>query len=385
MSGLHVEIRDPDADLLPHWRDLAERATTNAFLDPAGLRAVRETGFAEPRVLVAWDTAATPARLVGLMALRAQKTFGFRHLWSVPHYYAFTSNPVIDPNYADDVVPAFLAEIACHPELPKVIRLQYLDGGDPTYGAILAALAGRMAHSQVLSERERAFVTSTWGIKPNSATRKKLRQQWNRLTATSTVEIVNERSESAARGALEIFLVMEAASWKGDRGTALLSSERDTAFIRRFVAAMAVAGNASVPLLRVDGKPIAAFVLFYAGAKAYTWKVAYDAEYSRFSPGALLAEKLTESFFAGGEITAIESCAPEEGFLYRLWFGRRPTVDLLVDLAPRRSLAFSAIAAHIRAQQWLSAKRHQVRTGDWPWKRPKAAPAAASAESSAKS
>ena len=35
------------------------------------------------------------------------------------------------------------------------------------------------------------------------------------------------------RGAFETYLAMEAASWKGARGTALLCDEEDAAFARR--------------------------------------------------------------------------------------------------------------------------------------------------------
>ncbi len=386
MADLDVEIREPDADLAPDWRDLVGRAPANVFVDPVGLKAVRESGFAEPLVLLAWDRTESPAKLVGLMALRTQRTPGLlsRHLCSLPHYYAFISSPVIDPAYAGDVVPAFFAEIVRRPDLPKVIRFEHLDGGDRSYDAIRSALDGPATQSLVLSDRERAYVTREPGIKRSGATRKKLRQQWNRLSATGTVDVVNERKADAASAALEIFLAMEAASWKGDTGTAFLSNARDTAFVRRFVAAMAAAGNASVALLRVDGTPIAAQVLFYAGKTAYTWKTAYDAAYGRFSPGALLVEKVTEVAFESEGIAAIESCSPEGGFMDRMWDGRRSTVDLLVELAPRKSLTFRAVAAEVRARTALKAMRGRLRRRGWPWQSAKAAPADAPQESSAK-
>ncbi len=313
--------------------------------------------------MLAWDRAAAVPRLVGMMALRARKTPGLpvRHLCSQPQDYAFVSNPVIDPDYAGDVMPAFFAEIAGRPDLSNIIRFQHLDGSDPSYAAIMAALAGRAIQGRVLSLHESAVVTPQSGIKRSGSTRKKLRQDWNRLSAAGTVAIVNERSEDAARAGLEVFLEMEAASWKGERGTALLASARDTAFVRRFVAAMAACGNASVALLCLDGKPIAAQVLFYAGPKAYTWKTAYDFGYGRFSPGLLLIDKLTEVLFQHGGTTVINSCTPDGGFMTRIWTDRRPTVDLLVELGPRKSLAFHMIVAQARALAWASAARRRLR------------------------
>jgi CelD/BcsL family acetyltransferase involved in cellulose biosynthesis len=378
MPKLRIEVRPPDEDLAPHWRDLVGRASGNAFADPSGLKAACEQGFAEPFVMLAWDDADTPARLVGLMALRAQKTPGLpaRHLWSQAQDYAFVSNPVVDPACGDEVMRAFFAEIARRPDLPKIVRFQHLDGSDPSYDAIAAALAAPLTQSLILEESETPIITREAGMKRSGSTRKKLRQHWNRLAATGAVDVVNERSEAAARDALETFLVMEAAGWKGERGSAILSSARDTAFVRAFVAAMAAHGNASVALLRIDGRPIAAQVLFYAGAKAYTWKTAYDAAYGDFSPGALLIERLTAMLFEEGGIAAIDSCSNGGGFMATLWEGRRPTLDLLVELGPRRSLAFHMIVAHVRGMALIRIARQRLRAGYTALKRARTAPAA---------
>lgn len=379
MSGLAIEIREPDADLTPHWRDLVERARTNVFMDPVGLKAAHDSGFDRPLTLLAWDTTTTPARLAGLWALRPQRTFGlpWRHLHGLPHDYAFLSSPVVDPDRADEVIAAFFSAIIRRSDLPKVVRLRYLDGGDRAYAAIADVLASHGFPSVVLGERQRPFATRESGVKRSGSTRKKLRQDWNRLSAAGTVEVVNDRDPTAAAEGLEIFLAMEAASWKGGHGTAFLSTERDAAFVRHYFSVMAAAGDASVALLRVDDAPIAAQVLLYSGATAYTWKTAYDAAFGRFSPGALLVDKVTDMLLASGAVTAIESCSPEGGFMGQIWSGRRPTLDLLVELGQRRSLTFLALVAGVRAHAGLKALRTQLRAGQWPWKRATPTPTAA--------
>jgi Acetyltransferase (GNAT) domain len=165
--------------------------------------------------------------------------------------------------------------------------------------------------------------------------------------------------------AFEVFLTLEAGSWKGAHGTALLNDAKDAAFARRLIGDLAEQGNASVALLRIDGRAIAAQVLLYCGTMAYTWKTAFDAEYAKFSPGALLVDKVAEELFSAHGITSIESCSPEKSFMAQLWSGRRATVDLLVDVGARRSFNFALAALAERAFTQMKHLRDRLRAVSW--------------------
>ena len=356
-----VDIRVPDLALVPHWDALVLRAGGNVFMHPAALCAAAATGFARIHVLLAWDG----DRLVGLWALRERRSAPLfpKFLAAPPYEYAFVANPVIDPG--TDVMPAFFDAIAREPALPKVIQLKLLDGDDATCRAIVSALGARNGQMLKLSERTRPFLGSESERKRSGSTGKKLRQDWNRLSGVGAVEIGNERSPGEVRAALEVFLAMEARSWKGANGTALLCDEDDAAFARRFIGGLAEHSSASVALLRVDGKAIAAQVLLYSGAMAYTWKTAFDAAFAKFSPGALLIDKATDALFAAG-IAQIESCSAESSFMEQLWTGRRTTVDMLVDVDTRKSATFILAAAGEHAYAWAREKRNQLRGVSWP-------------------
>jgi hypothetical protein len=213
----------------------------------------------------------------------------------------------------------------------------------------------------MLSETSRPFVTREFGVKRSGSTRKKLRQDWNRLSALGTVDVVNDRALDGARQAFETFLALERASWKGAQGTALLSDPRDAAFVRRLFQSLAAQQNASVALLRVDGEAIAAQVLMYCGPTAYTWKTAFDANYSKYSPGTLLIDRMTDELFAGPDILAINSCAAEDSFMAQLWAGRRTMVDMLVHVGPGKSLAYRMEAGRQLGYQRLRDLRGRLR------------------------
>ena len=364
MHHVTVSFGSPDLDIAQHWAALSCRAAANVFMNPAALKAVHATDFAQVHVLLAWLGDAQPARLVGLWALQDAR---LTPMWPVflaspPYNYAFLSNPVIDPEFMDEAVAAFLDAIEHERRLPKVVRLRYLDANSDSYAAILKALVARGAHVVKLSERQRAFVTKEFGLKRSGSTRKKLRQDWHRLCALGTVEVLNDRSHVAAQDAFEIYLAMEVASWKGARGTALLCDAADAAFARRLIAALAAERNASVALLKVDGRVVAAQVLLYCGSMAYTWKTAFDSDFGKFSPGALLVDKVSEQLFAAHGIEAIESCSPQGGFMSRMWDGRRATVDLLADLGTGKSLRFAAMAAGERSYEQLRRIRNTLFT-----------------------
>ena len=99
----------------------------------------------------------------------------------------------------------------------------------------------------------------------------------------------------------------------------------------------------------------------YCGTTAYTWKTAFDAEYAKYSPGALLIDKITDELFAGSGIVAINSCAAEASFMGQLWAGRRPTVDLLIDIGARKSVGYRIEAARQLAYQRLRSWRDGFR------------------------
>jgi CelD/BcsL family acetyltransferase involved in cellulose biosynthesis len=367
MGRIEVEIGAPGADVATHWDSLAARAAVNVFMSPAALNAACATKFAQVHVLRAWEASAGEQRLVGLWAFEER---GIAPLWPAflaapPYDYAFVSTPVVDPAVMDDVIAAFFDAIERDPALPNVIRLKFLDADSEAYRAMQRALSRRASQTLMLSERQRPFLAGESEMKRSGSTRKKLRQDWNRLSALGAADVVNDRAAAAVREAFELFLSLEAGSWKGAHGTALLNDAKDATFARRLIRDLAAQGNASVALLRVDGRPIAAQVLLYCGTMAYTWKTAFDAGYAKYSPGALLVDKVTDELFSAHNITAIESCSPEKGFMAQLWSGRRATVDLLVDVGARRSLNFALAAAAERGTAQLKDWRDRLRAVSW--------------------
>lgn len=344
---ISVTIASPDQDIAAQWSDLAARAPGNAFMNPVALKAAFDTMFAVVHVLLAWEEGVESTRLVGLWALQQRSVMAFwpALLEARPYNYAFLSTPVIDPAFVNEVIPAFFAAIRNHPELPNLVSLREMDGDSPTFAAMQKTIADEGHAHLMLTRSARPSVSREKGVKNSGSTRKKLRQDWNRLSGLGTVDVTNERSADAARAGFEHFLELEKRSWKGAEGTAILCDDRDAVFTRRLIGDLAVDGNASVALLRLDGRPIAAQVVLYCGTTAYTWKTAFDADFSKYSPGVLLIDKLTGQLFGETDVQAIDSCSAEGSFMGQLWTGRKTMVDMVVDVGASRSLVFAMEAA----------------------------------------
>jgi len=332
-------------------------------MNPAALIAAEATDFAILRVLLAWEIDAEPRRLVGVWALQRRRVGGALPviLEALPHFYAFLSTPVVDPEYVDRVIPAFLDAIEQDPGLPNAVTLRSFDAESQAYGVLQAALIGKGGAAIEVKRFARPVVSPACGVKRSGSTRKKLRQDWKRLSAQGEVAVVNDRAPAGVAAAFECFLTLEAESWKGARGTAVACDPIDAAFTRRMVRDMAARGEASVAVLQVDGRPIAAQVLMYCGATAYTWKIGYDAAYGKFSPGALLVDRITEQLFAAGFL-AIDSCSAENTFMSQLWSGRRAMVDMVIDVGARRSLGFAVEVARQIGTERLRELRNLIRS-----------------------
>lgn len=373
-----VRIGSPAEDLAEPWAALVQRAPGNVFIDPTAVRAAAALSFSRPRTLAAWDRADGAGKLVGLWSLREITLIPFCSLLVAPAFnYAFAGTPVIDPAASEAGMAAFLEAIASDPALPKVLRLKDIDADSPSFATLMRLVEARGWQTLRLATSLRPIATTQTGVKRSGSTRKKLRQDWSRLSAVGTVEITNARDATTVAAAFETFLALEAGSWKGAQGTALLNSARDAAFVRRLIADLAAERKASVALLRLGGRTLAAQVLLYCGRVAFTWKTAFDAEFAKYSPGMLLVDRVSDDLLASGEIEKIDSCSPEKSFMAQLWTGRQPMVDLLVDLSPRRSLTFRFAAFAETARLQLRALRDGLRAQPWAAIARRRAPAAA--------
>jgi hypothetical protein len=127
---------------------------------------------------------------------------------------------------------------------------------------------------------------------------------------------------------------MEAGGWKGKKRSALVTDRYHTAFAREAVSNLSAIDAVRIHTIDFNGKAIAAIVVLMMGGEAYTWKTAYDENYSRYSPGKLLMGELTEWHLDDANIVRSDSCAvPDHPIMSRFWKEREEMGTLVIGLS----------------------------------------------------
>jgi len=204
----------------------------------------------------------------------------------------------------------------------------------------------------------------------SSSSRKKLRQHRRRLAEKGNLTTVIVTEPDAVRNALEEFMQMEAAGWKGQQGTALLCDPGHAAFMRKAIVGMAERGCAQIHAMYLDRRPVSMQVIVRAGAVAFTWKTSYDEEFQDYSPGMLLLEDYTTALLADRTIAYVDSCAHDDSGYMSVWTERQSVADLWIDVRRGGAASFFILSRlqkyyrHMRAltkdTYWALRNRH------WP-------------------
>jgi CelD/BcsL family acetyltransferase involved in cellulose biosynthesis len=87
---------------------------------------------------------------------------------------------------------------------------------------------------------------------------------------------------------LDIAFAVEAASWKGKTGTALLHEPRRSGFYRRYAHAACHDGTLRLAFLKIGEHPVAMQIALQCSNAFWLLKIGYDAAFADCSPGNLL-------------------------------------------------------------------------------------------------
>lgn len=324
---------DPLSDRLPAdaWRRLCDEALDpNPFFGPDFLRPYLENMEGRSiRLAVVRDVrtgswllaAPLGKRRLGLV-MKASTVWATEYSpLGVPLMHASAGTDAVDAFYRGAAGPGKLLAI---PYLPLASQTAARLTGAGAARISVAAKAERSGHDAGTAGKaqlEAAF---------SGKRRKEMRRLLRRLGDHGEVRFQNLHGPQVP-DAFEAFLALEAAGWKGRSGTALASRPQTETFSRSAIANLARSGGVRIDQLQVGDGLVASLILIQQGGRVFSWKIAFDEDYARHSPGAQIVLQAMRENLASPGFTAADSLAtPGHSMIGPLWRGRVETGTLLV-------------------------------------------------------
>ncbi len=332
---------DPDAPWVSAWRTLSRAPfIENLFYDPDFALAAGTAFGAGVVVILVGDR---PPEQPGLRLLAVWPCRCQRRRWGLPlrlamgwtHGYGVFGVPLLDPENPTDALRRLLHAIGRFTG-PRAM-LSYL----PTAGRFAEVLdevcrAEGLAQARFWDHSRAVFEPSarpgdertTYLDHLSARRRRRLRQSAERL---APLEFESLRDPLVLPAALNDYIALEAAGWKGRAGTALGGNPGEVALLQASVAAFGARGQVRIDRLRREGTTLASAIIYVTGARAWCLKISFLESTARDSPGALLLHRITQSLIAEGSLNGVDSCAPPDFQLAEtFWKERMPLTHLLL-------------------------------------------------------
>jgi hypothetical protein len=252
------------------------------------------------------------------------------------HPYAPLGSPLIDRDTAQQATDGLIA----HMRMTKrtLFAIPHLPLKGPAAEALRAA-AARSGFATVAERQLRPILypdmaagVAEFDKMMNQKRRRELDRQMRRLCEVGAVSFTWARTSSEIENAINVFLTLESSGWKGRRGTALARKQGVLDFARAAVTQLAESGVATIDVLRLGDKPIAALIRFEQEGLSIPWKVAFDEEYAAYSPGKQLMCDETRRWLADPTIERVDPvCEEDNPLMAPLWPDREPYGTLLIS------------------------------------------------------
>jgi len=361
-----LDLTQLDA-IIDDWRDLAGRTLVpNAFYEPAFALAAAPAFGQDAGALLVWS-GSLPRKLLGLFPARiVKRRYGLKLLlllgWT--HPYAPLGTPLVDREAAEPVITAWLAHLGKNTALPGLVLLPFLPDAGPFAAALNAILRRTQMPSAEFNPHTRALLApsparSGYLERALGGRRyRELRRTVRRLGEAGSLSYTTVTELDAIAAALDEFLALEAAGWKGEAGTAAACDAATLDFIKSAVAGLAGENKVAIDRLVLDGRLAAAGITLRSGDTAWFWKIAYDETLARYSPGVMLISLVTERLAADTSIVFADSCATaDHAVINRTWSERLALHDLLIAVRPQAHFSRAVRLERLRGKAMDAAKR----------------------------
>lgn len=342
MASAPVATRLASAPCVDEWRALAVGAAEpNPFYHPAILGpALRHLeGGAEVRLIEARGQGGALIGLIPVLTKAHHARYRVTHSANWMHGQCFFGAPLMQAGTEAQAWAAILRQLDDADTVGNFLHFDGLDADGPVAAALERLCATQGRGCKRIASHERAMLRSSldanayWETHVRAKKRKEIRRLINRLAELGQVTHRRLANEDDASQWAEDFIALEGAGWKGAEGTALGNARETRAFFRDAIANAAQDGMLDMLRIDVDAAPIAMLVNFRLGRGAFSYKIAFDERFARFSPGILIEIDNLRAALADSSLDWSDSCAaPNHPMIDGIWAERRRIVQYRVAL-----------------------------------------------------
>jgi CelD/BcsL family acetyltransferase involved in cellulose biosynthesis len=338
--------------LVPAWEELARAALEpNPFYEHWMLLPALDAFGAgqDVRVVLVWSG----EKLAGLFPF--QRVARFKRVpattltsWRHPH--CMLGAPLVRADRAIECFSTLLRWLQAGDDGASILELSYLPVESPLHQAWIEAL----------NQARLAAVTTQAYTRPllcrgadaeeylraslSCEARGNFRRREKRLAELGTVaHVVLGQQDDVGRW-IDDFLQLEASGWKGRNGSALACSETHRGFATEIFTRAFERKRLVMVGVDLNGKPIARYCGFIAGAGSFAFKTAYDEALRKIGPGLLAELDMIRAFHALPGVQWMDSfCARNDSTSEGLWRHRRTVQRVAVGANTWGELALAAL------------------------------------------
>lgn len=363
------------SSIMPLWHDLIQNASDpNIFYAPEMLYPAFEhyKSRARARILAVWNDDSL-SKLLGLFPVeRASKYYQLPiphlRMWQYPHCYLCT--PIIRRGLEAEVLQflfnsfrpglrdGFFFDLSLIPDASNFnSSLQEFLADQPGKCSVIESYC-RAVH--IFSEQDRSGDSEqiTWLSKKQQ---KEFRRKLKKLEALGQFEFEVLQDYSELKGWCDDFLALEASGWKGSSGTALQCSTADRAFFHDIMQRSAAGGKLMMLRVRLEGQVIAMRCSFVSSDSVYSFKTAFNQEYTICSPGYLL-EIENMKLVARNGLRHLDSCSTPGCEMFSRIYNSEQKFDRYRLSYPSTVSRATAKLTGMLQQLWRMRPRHAATT-----------------------
>ncbi|MGP1351895.1 MAG: GNAT family N-acetyltransferase [Parasphingopyxis sp.] len=336
------------ASITAQWSVLADQAAEpNCFAERWFLQPSLAM-LAEPDTVKLAVVTSTSGLLVGLIPLIIEADYGripIRYVQNWTHHHSFLDAPLVRRGMEERFWQILLEALDETDWATGLLHIRGLPADGRIVRGLERASAALGRPCDIVHRTRRALLRSGktpedyWADNVRKKKRKEIGRLEKRLTDQGAVRYATLEADEDVAPWIDAFLALESKGWKGENGSALACEATLSKFFEIVATGAHAAGKLDFHRIELDGTPIAMLVNFLTAPGGFSYKIAFDERYARYSPG-ILVERYNLKILERRDIDWLDSCAEQgHSMIDSLWAERRDIVRVSVPLGGRRNRA----------------------------------------------